>query len=762
MNTGENEEKGTAGASSNEPNERQGSLPAAAGRVAIVEGSDLRKRTMLEEVLDRAGFWQCLEAAREAAAVPADALRIVIKPDLRGWDRLAPTVTDPALVEDLVDRLHQRGFSEVAVACAADGTRDWLGNRDVLPLADLLGYSFTTPGSRPYDWLDLSEDLIPGGFPASSSLRGASLARPWLEAHFRISFAKSRTDKELAYALCLANLLTVLPPVDSGRVGRLDPPDACLSLLLRAPVHFNLVDALVSSEGAFGGDIARPRATRTLIAGAHTLLTDSVGAAKMNVDPYRSAINALALRRVGLPLRQEIIGSLAPYEGFKNAHPLVTDAAGRVRRSPIVGPLLDPVVTRVNRELFPFLDPRLDSVNSLLSPLFASAEDSAVALATAGASLQQLAAVEDTASAFQMLFDRDGVERREVALGFEPSRYLPADYAAVVGYLTSLETLVRGAPMDAHGLRHRYLDGSLVFEYSRILSAPFRAFVERTPIERAIEYMNDYIGGCRVPIELDPEGRVIRQAQRTIFLPQPSFMALYGGKPIDVGKLEIICRGEHEHKIYWRTVESRNGSADFDDGSVSFADAAGGGTSVTIVARQRFTLPLSFQAAKLDLNPELKSAIELWAYRSYFGRTMNNFEAGYEGREFRIGRAPRSGAGDPLAPIHALIRSSAIDRGFAATERLATSAAQALRRLPPPRGTDDAGFQHYLAEDARRGRTAAPSRAVVATKGMLASVFSAARTAVTELAEAIGKDVGVPLGGATASASTNVLRGRSE
>jgi uncharacterized protein (DUF362 family) len=712
---------------------------AGAGRVAVVvESAERSKRALLEEVLEEARFWEVVSAACAEAGVPADAFRIVIKPDLRGWDRDGGTATDPELVEHLVDALHHRGFSAVTVGCAADQTASWLSNREVLGLADLLGYRFITPEERPYDLIDLSEDLVPGGFPEGSSLRGASLARAWVEAHFRVSFAKSRTDKDFAYALCLANLLTVLPRRDDR--GTVDRADACLSLLQRAPLHFNLIDALVSSEGSFGGDIPRPRATRTLIAGASTLLTDWVGAAKMNVDPYRSALNALAMGRVGLPEPQEIVGDLAPYPGFKNVHPSISDAVGRIRSSPLVGPLLDPAVARVNRELFPFLDPRLASLNAALSPFYARADDGAAALAVVSGSLQQLAAAGDAALALQTLLDKDGVERRVVSLDFDESAYAPADYAAVVHYLAPLEALVLGAEVDAHGLRHRYLDGSLVFEYSRVLAAPFTSFVERTPIERAITYMNDYVGGCAVPIEHDAQGRVVRQAERTIFLPQPGWMVLYGGKPIDVGKLEIVRRGEREQKIYWRTVKSSNGSADFDDGSVTFAEAPGGGTRVTIVARQRFTLPPALQAARLDLNPELKTAIELWAYRSYFDRTMNNFEAGYEGREFRVGRAPRP-EGDPLAPLQEALRSPAINRGLAALTKLSAGAVQALRRIPAARATDELGYQHYLAEDAEAARLPAKSRGRVA-RTVVSSLFSAARAFTAELAESVAKDIG--------------------
>ena len=76
----------------------------------------------------------------------------------------------------------------------------------------------------------------------------------------------------------------------------------------------------------------RERADETLIAGTDPVLTDWAAAAKMNVDPYRSPINARALATLGLPAPHELTGDLAPYEGWRNVHPLVSDSTVRVAR----------------------------------------------------------------------------------------------------------------------------------------------------------------------------------------------------------------------------------------------------------------------------------------------------------------------------------------------------------------------------------------------------------------------------------------------
>ena len=87
----------------------------------------------LAAALERAGFWELLGNT--------DA-RIVIAPELAGFAAGSPTATDPALVETLIELLHDRGYVNVAVAGSADSSSLWAANRDVYALTDLLGYRF--------------------------------------------------------------------------------------------------------------------------------------------------------------------------------------------------------------------------------------------------------------------------------------------------------------------------------------------------------------------------------------------------------------------------------------------------------------------------------------------------------------------------------------------------------------------------------------------------------------------------------------------
>ena len=130
----------------------------------------------------------------------------------------------------------------------------------------------------------------------------------------------------------------------------------------------------------------------------------------------------------------------------------------------------------------------------------------------------------------------------------------------------------------------------------------------------------------------------MRQAERNVYLPQPNYLAHWGGLPIDVCKIELVQREEARHALHWRTVDSLNGSATYDDGTLSFTDLGAGRTRLAVRGRQLFTLPAVLAGRDLDRLPEVKDDLVEDAYRRFFGTTFDNLEACYEGREFRIGR----------------------------------------------------------------------------------------------------------------------------
>jgi len=606
--------------------------------------------TLLRDTLRRAGFWKCIEARRAACGVAKADLRVVIQPDLHMFDVSTPTGTDPQLVEKLIQLLHQRGYRDVAVVDGAAGSSLWLENRDVPVLADLVGYRYTTDTGRDYDVINLSEDPVEAAFPEHSVLAGSALGRAWLEAHVRISFAKNKTDEEHGFSLGLQNLLGVLPLRDKDYHyrHRLDTGDVILELLRHTPVHFSLIDAVISNHGSAGSHGVNPLRTNTVIAGQDIVLTDWTAALKMGADPYASPLTARVLRDVGLPPNYRMEGDLEPYAGWRNVSPLTLDSVRKRCRSVTTRQIVRPWLQTVNRDLFPFKNMADDRINQLVTDfLHGSDSHPAADIVRIGVNYL-LAAAGYLGEAYQTMFDKDQLLRRQRALGLTLGDFALTDYEAIVDYMEPLADIAAKTPPDRNGLRWRYIDNSVLFEFRRVLPIAYDRFTARVDISAAVRMMNDNIGGAHVPVVSDSAGRITHQAERDIYLPQPNWMVLFGGDVIDVGKLEFIRYEKNRHQIFWRTVASTNDSATFDDGIVTFSRRGREMTEVTIVARQQFALPLFWQVINMDLVPQIKDELVSNAYTTFFSRTMANVEAAAEGRETRAGQRwdERMGEGD--------------------------------------------------------------------------------------------------------------------
>jgi len=672
----------------------------------VVSNPGADRFSLLEAALNQAGFWAHLAQARRRANLPPDEFQILIKPDLGFFEKGSATGTDPALVEALVDLLHKRGYTRLAVGEGRDSFDLWLENRDVLVLADLMGYRFTTTSGHAYDVLDLGEDLVEVPFPAESVLHGSSLARAWVEANYRICFAKNKTDEENFYALCLHTLAGALPLRDKDYHyhHRLPLPAVIGDLLRHTPVHFALIDAFVSNHGSAGSRLERALDTHTLIASSDPLLADWAGATKMGLDPFSSPLNAAVLRQIGLPLNHHIRGDLTPYSGWINVHPLMASSVQSRNQWMELSRLVKPWLQRVDQGVFPFRDIIDEQINAFAMRYLGNIDDNPLAWWGTAALNYWVGAAYDGLEAYRTLYDKGRLRWKEAPLNLDLAAYSLADYEAVPGYLEPLAELIRQTPADPNGLRWRYLDGSVLFEFARELPVNYEDFVARVDISQAIQIMNDYIGGRAVPVAQDEYGRVTHQAERNLYLPQPNYVVLYNGKVIDVTKLETIRYGDHEQTIFWKTVKSENASAEYDDGLVTFARTANGETRVVVMGRQLFTLPLFFQVFSLDYNPPLKGFLTVEAYTTFFNQTMANFEAKYEGRDVRIGRRWHAQEGQPgvenaekwpSEQLAALVEKI----GAAVGQNLGASADFWSGSSRPPAGTggvfDQDGFVHF-------------------------------------------------------------------
>ncbi|MET0577881.1 MAG: hypothetical protein ABW122_04430, partial [Ilumatobacteraceae bacterium] len=287
---------------------------------------------------------------------------------------------------------------------------------------------------------------------------------------------------------------------------------------------------------------------------------------------------------------------------------------------------------------FPLESPLDAWVNERAAPFFAGIDDNPIALdALVGANFG-LAAANDALDAYRTLFDKDALRRTESPLGFDPEAIAADEYAAIVPELDGLFALLMDEPTGAPGVRWRRVDGAVVFDYRRSLPIPYDEFVAAVDVAKAISAMNDYLGGRTVELDHDDAGRVIRQAERNLYLPQPNYVALWGGMPIDVSKIEIATHGADSCTLYWKTIASANGSAIADDGKVTFTKSTVG-TAVIIVGRQQFVLPQALAFVEQHLDPTLRDRLVTHAYAMFFSRTVANFEALVEGRDIRIGRS---------------------------------------------------------------------------------------------------------------------------
>ena len=639
--------------------------------------------TLLDELLALCGFWDSLAGLRGP---------VVIKPDLDACEQAPHAGTEALLVEHLIDRLHEHGFTDVAVADARHEDDSWLHNRDPLLVPELTGWRFSTPQGRPYE------------------VFGAAGGERWRAAGLRIAFAKNRTHEEHHFALAVHNLAGLAAP----RRGLVE--DA-LQVLREAPPHWCLIDAVTSAHGGAGQRAPRPLATHTLIASPSALLADWAGAARMGLDPYASPVNAAALHAFGLP-PYRVEGSLAPYPLWRNVHPLMARSARQRQAAEGVGALAPAWFQAVDRERFALRDFYSDRLNALLAPLVSRVDDNPRAFWTVVTLNLLLARLGGLVTAQHTLFSKDRLRRREAPLLIDPAAYSAADYEAVPDAMAPYEALLAHLPPARNGLRWRHVDGAIVFGNEHVVPVRYEQWVRRVDIARGIQYMNDYIGGATVAVRRDGRGRVTHQAERNLYLQQPNWMVLFGGEVIDVEKLQCIRRAPGRQSIYWRTVASPNGSAVADDGCVEFTRTPEGQVRVRVAGRQHFALPLAFKLFDINLAPALRDPIIEGAYTSFFEGTVANLQAAYEGRDFRIGHdaaadSPRRALPRLLATAAAAVAELLRGRrgggepgelgnlGDAVAWLMGTGAGTTAPPTgPQTQATDAQGFRHFSPQSA--------------------------------------------------------------
>lgn len=586
----------------------------------------------------------------------------------------APTPVSVAVVDAVVDLLHDVGCPEVIVAArVTTGDRD-RGHQSLPELLAAAGLTGRTTAGNAYAVEDLAGGLVPAPVPPTSVLSGHRVAGSWSAARTRVLVTRAVTDLVDGFAASLDTLGTAAPELPGA-----EPADVVSDLAAHLPVDLVVVDALDIAAGADGARLPRWVAADTLVVADDPVQADTAVAVLLGQDRCASRLVSRALAARDTRLGRTI--GLGP--PMADGPPPRTRAAARA----LAG---DPRLERVLRagvggpdDGADPTDRVLDIVREVLTPLVAEA-DRSPGVATALESLLLLAhGAAHLGSSWAVGFDKDAVPRREVPLGFDPAQQPDAAYDGLPGFLAPFADLLAGVESDADGLALRMVDGATVFEVSREVATPFDDFVARVDVAAGISLMADYIGGRRVPVAGGPGPARVRQAERNLYLPQPNYLAVWGGHVIDVCKVELVERDADRHRLLWRTVLSPNGSAEADDGILTFARTRRG-VRVSVLGRQRFALPPAWAAVDLDAWPEVRDPLLREAYRRFFTATFDNLEACYEGREFRVGR-PAPGPDETLLT--------------AAVELIVAAAREWLAERAPRPGAravvvDDDGFTH--------------------------------------------------------------------
>lgn len=556
-----------------------------------------------------------------------------------------PTPVSAAVVHEVVDLLVEGGCDEVAVGWSLHTFDRDRGQRSVHTLAQLAGIRGRTGRGRAYELLDLGSETVAAPVPETSVLNGRPVSAAWARAATRVVVARAVTDLVDGYAGCLTTLLGAAPEVAGAEAA-----DMATDLLAHLPPTLVVVDALRPSVGADGARLPDLLDCGDLVAATDALAADTALAALLGQDRAASRLVERAVERLGSP-RGGIDGVLTPMKGARHAHPLAGSAARHLATDPRWERVLS-AATGGPDEGAEAGDAVLGAIRAVVTPLVAAADD-AMGQAGLTALLGVAAASHEGVQAWSTGLDKSRVDRREVSLGFDPMSYSPKEYDALPEFLAPFEELLDGVSANADGMRWRLVDGATVFEMSRDLAADFDQFVARVDVAAGISLMADYLGGRRVTVSADGEPSSpgsTRQAERNLYLPQPNYLAVWGGRPIDVCKIELVERDADRHRLTWRTTHSPNGSATYDDGSLTFTRlgaGASGGTRATVRGRQLFTLPPAWAGVDLTAVPELRHPLLEDAYRRFFTTTFDNLEACFEGREFRIGRPPP----DPTGPL---------------------------------------------------------------------------------------------------------------
>lgn len=335
----------------------------AARPFVVARGEDATK--VFGETLKHSGFYEAVENAQIKSGKRRELFEVACKVDfMRGVRKEAEpySYVDPKLVAQLFNGLLDRGFRILRVVETRGELSRYLSRRSVKQVGAALGYDESC-----YELRDLADELTPVEL---GTLGKKPTGRIWKQADFRIVFAKNRTDEQWGPALALWNVWhTLATPTDlvSLEYGT-DPGDLTLALLEKLPVHFALIDAVHSRDGALPGvfpyEVLRaqdpqapdgPSQLRlgTLVAGSDVLAVEAAGHKLQGLDPL---LDPLCLRRLrkatGWKAPAEVEG-LPTYPGWRGVGNKVREAIGVEKPAEALRLALCAALQQADLRLFP-------------------------------------------------------------------------------------------------------------------------------------------------------------------------------------------------------------------------------------------------------------------------------------------------------------------------------------------------------------------------------------------------------------------------
>lgn len=283
-------------------------------KVAVVRGR--AKVASFKKLLKLSHFDETLLSLWSRSEKPKSEFAIAIKPNMMVFvthKNKEAVVTDPELVEMLVDHLRALGFSQIFLCEAQNDVGRMMKNHTVAFVAKQIGYR---PRGR-YQIVDLTLESVPYVYKYLDRKRKLcfwkdTVGKTWRDADFRISFAKCKTHEHDWMTLSVKNVYGCFP--NPNKVCRYHIQheifDVTARMMANFPVHFAFVDAWIGSDGFQGYKIGRPKPLHMFFAGPDPVAVDMEIFRRAGLDFRKSRILRAVVNQTanGLYPAYQVIG----------------------------------------------------------------------------------------------------------------------------------------------------------------------------------------------------------------------------------------------------------------------------------------------------------------------------------------------------------------------------------------------------------------------------------------------------------------------